>query len=230
MADLTHDAPDDGFHEIQLSGKQLVFLFMATTVISVVIFLCGVLVGRNVQAETIASEGDVMAAAQPDAAPAPPPEPIVADTPAPPAEEGLTYTGRLEGTKEPGKLKTPEEDSAPVQEIPSSAAEPPPAVEPPQPARSAETERAAAASSNDSGPRAGTWAVQVMSLSDRSAAQQIVRRLSSKGFPAFLVPPAPGGTTQVYKVQVGRYSDRAEAQKVGARLKKEEQLDTWIVR
>ncbi len=38
---------DDSFHEIQLSGKQLVFLFMAITVVSVVIFLCGVLVGRG---------------------------------------------------------------------------------------------------------------------------------------------------------------------------------------
>ena len=51
MTDLSHDAPDDGFHEIQLSGKQLVFLFMATTVVSVVIFLCGVLVGRGVRGE-----------------------------------------------------------------------------------------------------------------------------------------------------------------------------------
>ncbi len=33
---------EDGFHEIQLNGKQLVFLFMAATVVSVVIFLCGV--------------------------------------------------------------------------------------------------------------------------------------------------------------------------------------------
>ena len=40
---------DDGFHEIQLNGKQLVFLFMAVTVVSVVIFLCGVLVGRGVR-------------------------------------------------------------------------------------------------------------------------------------------------------------------------------------
>ena len=38
---------DDGFHEIQLNGKQLVFLFMAATVVSVVIFLFGVLVGRG---------------------------------------------------------------------------------------------------------------------------------------------------------------------------------------
>ena len=42
---------DDSFREIQLSGKQLVFLFMATTVVSVVIFLCGVLVGRGVRTE-----------------------------------------------------------------------------------------------------------------------------------------------------------------------------------
>ena len=33
---------DEGFREIQLNGKQLVFLFMAATVVSVVIFLCGV--------------------------------------------------------------------------------------------------------------------------------------------------------------------------------------------
>src|SRR5688572_20399304 len=48
---LTSLPTDDGFHEIQLNGKQLVFLFMAATVVSVVIFLCGVLVGRGVRAE-----------------------------------------------------------------------------------------------------------------------------------------------------------------------------------
>src|SRR5204862_291018 len=46
---MTHDIADDGFHEIQLSGKQLVFLFMATTAVSVMIFLLGVLVGRDVR-------------------------------------------------------------------------------------------------------------------------------------------------------------------------------------
>jgi hypothetical protein len=42
---------DDTFREIQLNGKQLFFLFMAVVVVSVVIFLCGVLVGRGVRAE-----------------------------------------------------------------------------------------------------------------------------------------------------------------------------------
>ena len=44
---------DEGFHEIQLNGKQLVFLFMAATVVSVVIFLCGVMVGRGVRAQQV---------------------------------------------------------------------------------------------------------------------------------------------------------------------------------
>ena len=41
---------DEGVHEIQLNGKQLVFMFMAVTVVAVVIFLCGVMVGRGVRA------------------------------------------------------------------------------------------------------------------------------------------------------------------------------------
>ena len=47
MPELSHDTAEDGFHEIQLSGKQLVFLFMVTTSVLVVVFLCGVLVGRG---------------------------------------------------------------------------------------------------------------------------------------------------------------------------------------
>ena len=35
------------FREIQLSGKQLVFLFMTTVVLAVAIFLLGVSVGRG---------------------------------------------------------------------------------------------------------------------------------------------------------------------------------------
>src|SRR5213594_3082824 len=71
---------NEGFHEIQLNGKQLVFLFMAATVVSVVIFLWGVLVGRGVRAErggvTDAAPTSVVSETlpqQPAAAPAPTP-------------------------------------------------------------------------------------------------------------------------------------------------------------
>ena len=57
-----NDLADEGFHEIQLSGKQLVFLFMATTIVAVVIFLCGVQVGRNVvKSDRVIEGGDTVA-------------------------------------------------------------------------------------------------------------------------------------------------------------------------
>ena len=57
----TNDLVDDGFHEIQLSGKQLVFLFIVTTIVAVVIFLCGVQVGRNVKSDRAVDTGEASA-------------------------------------------------------------------------------------------------------------------------------------------------------------------------
>ena len=93
MTELSHDDAEDGFHEIQLSGKQLVFLFMATTVVSVVIFLCGVLVGRGVKGDTVSAAESVAAASTAT------PSPVVPNAPAPrrrnrrrrpPAERGAS--------------------------------------------------------------------------------------------------------------------------------------------
>ena len=51
---------DHGFHEIQLSGKQLVFLFMAAVVVAWCVFLLGVSVGRGVRSATAqTASGDV---------------------------------------------------------------------------------------------------------------------------------------------------------------------------
>ena len=43
-----------GLNEAAPSAKQIVFLFMASTVVAVVVFLCGVLVGRGVPARPAA--------------------------------------------------------------------------------------------------------------------------------------------------------------------------------
>src|SRR5437899_5782523 len=70
---LASHTQDDGFHEIQLNGKQLVFLFMAATVVSVVIFLCGVLVGRGVRTErTVAQSAALSESPAPDIRPSEP--------------------------------------------------------------------------------------------------------------------------------------------------------------
>src|SRR5260370_4728055 len=69
---LAQQIQDEGFHEIQLNGQQLVFLFMAATVVSVVIFLCGVLVGRGVRAERTVVYSALNEAPSPDIVPSAP--------------------------------------------------------------------------------------------------------------------------------------------------------------
>jgi hypothetical protein len=53
VPELSHDTAEDGFHEIQLSGKQLVFLFIVTTTVVVGVFLFGVLVGRGARSSGV---------------------------------------------------------------------------------------------------------------------------------------------------------------------------------
>jgi len=110
---------DEGVHEIQLNGKQLVFMFMAVTIVAVVIFLCGVMVGRGVRAPkaTEASEATVESPADPTAVVQAPP--VATDTSASavaapsassptPAPEKLTYSDRLgASTSPPETLREP---------------------------------------------------------------------------------------------------------------------------
>ena len=216
MAQLTHDtAAEDGFHEIQLSGKQLVFLFMATTVVSVVIFLCGVLVGRNARIESEAPPAiDTAAVAPSDEEPAAG-VPSVTEAPTPVPAEELDYRKRLEeGKKE--ALKESSQQPKPV---------PPPAT--PAPAAASPPEEAAPDVPTSGKP--GVWVIQVQALSSRAAASAAVKRLIAKGYPAFLQMPAKG-TAAIYRVQIGRFKERREAEQVSRRLEKEEQFEPDIKR
>ena len=57
----------------------------------------------------------------------------------------------------------------------------------------------------------------------------IVKRLAGKGYPAYVVSPAKGAAS-IFRVRVGKYKDRAEADTIAAKLQKEEQFKPWIVR
>ncbi|HET7218072.1 MAG TPA: SPOR domain-containing protein [Vicinamibacterales bacterium] len=230
MTDLSHDGAEDGFHEIQLSGKQLVFLFMATTVVSVVIFLCGVLVGRGVRGDT------VNAAEQTTATPAAPPvetTPVAeaGGTPTPAGDDpsGLSYPDTLKRDKAPDTFKP--KDSKVADAAPPRIEETPP----PAPASGSEAKPVATPTPRttpaaNGKPLPGIWAVQVVALSDRAAANAVVQRLQAKNYPAFVVDPPPNAPVQTYKVQVGKFGDRSEAEQVKNRLKKEEQFEPIIRR
>ena len=229
---------EDSFREIQLSGKALVFLFMAVTVIAVGIFLMGLLVGRGVLA-TKGAPGVNTAATNEAEPPLPPAAATSASSTSPStAGEKLSYAERL-GSAEPAKeqLKantaptppaappTPKGESV----APSSSTPPPAATKTAAKAAAPPPAPAAAAPAASSEPAGGGFAIQVAALREREEADVIVKRLAGKGYPAYVVAPAKGAP-QVFRVRVGKYKERNEADTVAARLLKEELFKPWIVR
>jgi DedD protein len=242
--------PDDGVREIHLSGKQLVFLFMAVTVASVVIFLCGVLVGRGVQARTAMIDAPVIGEAAPDADPPPAAGEPAAPVPSGPTSSAdVTFPKRLtDAGTTPEKLVTPPKNPPPAAAAPAPA--PPPAVTPvpapPAPTAAAPAGTAAAtppaaapppaAKAPDrptpgipTEPRGAGYAIQVAALNGRDEAESMVKRLTGKGYTAYILPPQ-AGQPPMYRVRVGKFQERAEAEKVATRLEREELFKPWITR
>jgi cell division septation protein DedD len=250
---LTSHTPDDGFHEIQLNGKQLVFLFMAATVVSVVIFLSGVLVGRGVRAER-GAEADAAALAE---------QPTVDATTAtagaatsgsdlraaaPPAgADELTYFNRLEKAQPVVEELKPVPPSAPAladaaAAAPPSAApvSPPPAPKPASvpastspPARSPASAAAAAPARTPAAVPAsaastrGAYVVQVAALNSRAEADAMVKQLSGKGYEAYVQAPVQGGPS-IFRVRIGNFPTRREAETLAAKIQQEGQFKPWV--
>jgi cell division septation protein DedD len=235
---LAHHAQDDGFHEIQLNGKQLVFLFMAATVVSVVIFLCGVLVGRGVRAERgIVNDGTVASAPPTEPVPrastaaSPPPagtDPTQASAPPAASDEALSYPDRLE---KPRPQKETLEKTTRGPKPPPAPKLAPPKDNAPQVAEKVRAPQKAPPTAQQATAGAdGTpeFTVQIAAYNARGEADAAVRRLTTKGYAAYVVPPGNGAA--MYRVRVGKFKTRHDAEPVAARLQREESYKPWITR
>jgi cell division septation protein DedD len=229
---VAHQVPDDGFHEIQLNGKQLVFLFMAATVVSVVIFLCGVLVGRGVRSvrggvADLTPLSTVSDASPQQSAPALLQTPAGSDptrAAAPPAVDDLTYFNRLEASSATKEQLKPAPDPAATRA--AAPAQAPPASPVKEVTQSPALPAADSAPPEPAGPG---FAVQIAALNVRSEADAIAKRLSTKGYAAYVLTPTDG-TPAVYRVRIGKFPTRHEAETVAAKLQKEEQFKPWVTR
>jgi DedD protein len=74
---------------------------------------------------------------------------------------------------------------------------------------------------------AGEVVIQVFSSADREQADRVRGGLVDAGFQAFLSPIAKNGQT-MYRVRIGPFATRADAEPVAEKVRKEQKLDTWI--
>jgi len=78
------------------------------------------------------------------------------------------------------------------------------------------------------GMRGDDLYIQVIATRHADAAQVLRERLAQRQYPAAVVSSPDGEGRPLYRVRVGGYGSRREAEQVALRLQKEEHLRTWI--
>ena len=211
---------------------------MAATVVAVVVFLCGVLVGRGVPLTGRATTTAETGVGHEDVAPAtlglPRSEPSAGAT----VSEELSY-GRILTGEQADLAVVPEPDVAEPSVAPQ--AEPDSATaerRAPSPVRRAEADDGADASAapgrfatEPAAPsRPDGYYVQVVALRETHAVSGVVDRLLDRGLPALVVNPDADAPISLYRIRVGPYVSRAEAERVRQRIETEDEFAPFITR
>ncbi len=208
---------DQAFHEIQLSGKQLIFLFMCAVVLAAVIFLFGVSVGRNVRTPGTESAPTMVADATGPAEATPPPTET--------APNELSYAEALQGKGTAAGTSAPPTEAPPVPPTGPPEAESAPEAKPAKPAAPAAAPKphaetpAAKPAPATTAAASGGYSLQVGAFNTSGAAGNLVAALKRKGYPAYLETLGPS-TPVRFRVHVGPYGSRSESQQILSRLKK----------
>jgi len=206
------------------TAKQLVFLAMMATVVAVIVFLCGVLVGRGVPVrratgqaagETVPSGVGGIRRGLPEIAPG------LGAEPGSPLDD-LSYFGRLsDADPVPETLDASVEMRAASPALETGAEPPASSLPTAEPAPDVAPVIGTAA--------AAAFVVQVTALRGGDEARELAGGLVQKGYPAFVADPVPGAPVAVYRVRVGPYPDRGEAETVRLRLETEERFKPWLI-
>lgn len=222
---------DQSFYEIQLNTPHLFLAFLGAAVVGVALFWLGVIIGR----------GQSATAAPSDWRAAVPVEETGDDAGSEPADF-FDESGESSAAvpADDSAADDPTADLATANDPTTNAPVEEPETDPPaeagsfQPADPVAEEPAPVVATSQSGlPPADAslvtgWVIQVRSTPEEGAANALQESLSNAGFPAFVISAEVDGTTW-YRVRVGRYGTRADADVVEAALMQRADIqDAWV--
>ncbi|HXT52056.1 MAG TPA: SPOR domain-containing protein [Thermoanaerobaculia bacterium] len=218
---------EPSYYEIALTNRQVLVAFVILLVCVLASFFAGVWVGRGSPAA--AADGAQQAAAQPT--PTTQPEELAF------FNDGEASSGTAgdrpdlqDLARNPRQGTTLAEDLG-VKDAPRAGASPAPAApggEPEgEPGPGAEPSGAPAATGTAApttpAAPAGSLFIQVFSSRDELQARRLETRMRAAGFKAFLSPAGP-----MFRVRVGPFAARPEAEQQAAKARREFRVDTWI--
>ncbi len=206
--------------DLQLDNRQIVSFVIGSLIVLGVVFALGVMVGKQLASDAapVAQALDPLAAidaqekALADAA-------IEEAAAQKEAAEALTFAQELTRPKAVDPVIEPTKGAAPAEptrEERVAKAEPAAAPEEPKSkgGLAAAFERVAAKPSGS-----GSLTVQIASLPSRGDADKLVDKLAAKGFDAYVVAADIPGKGQYFRVKVGAFETRDEANQALAELK-----------
>lgn len=207
------------------SRGQMVLLGGAFTAASLVIFFLGIFVGKSIEERKLLKKEEplVKIPVKPGSA-----EPT-AQAPQPPAREEITFNDSLSGAA--NSLASAGEnprETTPTEKAKSETKEKPAVAKiEAAPVKIAEKKVAPAEATPKAEPVSATkdsgklWRAQVNAFPDDRSAKQIVDRLKNKGYNAYVTEVENKGRTW-YRVNVGKYGSRDEADKMVETLRSRE--------
>jgi cell division septation protein DedD len=212
------DQYEPSYYEIALTGRQVLVAFVVLLVCLVAAFFSGVWVGsgggdsEERPPEIAREESDEGEPLQElsffEEEPMDRPRDLgeVAREP----RQDTTLLEDVDG-REPERITVPPPDETEEPAAPAPAPEPRPAPSPPP----------------STPVTAGDWIIQVFVSGEEEAARDMLAKVKGNGFRGSLSPVIDAGRT-LYRVRVGPFERRSDADSVAARLKREMGLETWV--
>jgi cell division septation protein DedD len=201
------------YREIQVSTSVLVFIILGILILGTVIFFIGVQVGKkqaDLMSQTLISQKTAEKVSPPS--PVPPREDQTASL-----KEQATSTRSAEtaglhsisGSQKPASETAPESSLAVTTSSPQSSS-PPPETKPPARTSTSISQKPATTTKL----RGVSFFIQVGAFNDRSSAKLAAERYKKQGHTAVVKEPFPKDRKPLYRVWLGSYQTREEAQKV----------------